>query len=575
MAMVVYKVQAGDTPMLIAKRFTGDPDRFGELIAANRWKIKVVRQGVTTFFNLRAGELLRVPLAWRTPVNVTAMVGLGDIGDCVSDSDCTDPNNPSCNLVTGECGPPATCSAPAGADDDSIITAATNCGAAYAQVAEHQITLSVIWQDALNGAAQGTKYGLAAAGAIVVVTEMIEQLGSDVAMAIIENLLLDIGINVSATIASAAGAGVALGSELGPIGAVIGIIVGIIVGILEIVFSSCNIEVTNGTTNSCSGYQAQVQDAISWLQENQNNLAGVTPVQLANQFGLFLANPVWLSANQNLLGITQPPPPSQSSDQGQIYYNLPGAFEMLNKVQLAAAAQLFVSAPGKIPFWMTIPNPGTQVPVQDPTQYQAISNQVQQWALGEVSYNTSTTQPQNIYPACPGLMVGTSTQAPFNAPSPGLYTLQMLFPALTQTQCENIFASPNGQALYTKNLNGAKEWAMTQCTDPTAGLGTGSRWNLEQQDIEPIVAEWQAANVAGSAACQLANAASTAASDVSAAVASVATNVASGAAVLGGAAAIGVAAYAVTTGVSVPAAARTAWSGVTGLVRRGVRLARL
>ena len=65
---------------------------------------------------------------------------------------------------------------------------------------------------------------------------------------------------------------------------------------------------------------------------------------------MFLANPIWLYANQSLLGITQPSPPTDPNDERTPVYVTPGAYEMLNKAQLAAASQLVTSCPGKFLF---------------------------------------------------------------------------------------------------------------------------------------------------------------------------------------------------------------------------------
>ncbi len=59
-----HTVQLDDTPATIAQRFTGDPSRMRELIAANPHKPTQSIQGVTTFQSLTAGEKLLIPASW-------------------------------------------------------------------------------------------------------------------------------------------------------------------------------------------------------------------------------------------------------------------------------------------------------------------------------------------------------------------------------------------------------------------------------------------------------------------------------------------------------------------------------
>jgi hypothetical protein len=66
--MKTYIVQATDTPMTIAHRFTGNRERYSELIAANPQKgLAAVPHGLAgppTFDSLHVGEQLNLPRAW-------------------------------------------------------------------------------------------------------------------------------------------------------------------------------------------------------------------------------------------------------------------------------------------------------------------------------------------------------------------------------------------------------------------------------------------------------------------------------------------------------------------------------
>jgi len=502
--MVTYSVQAGDSPAIIAEKFTGNPNRTGELLAANRWKLRSFRSGQETFFSLREKELLRVPPQWRA----LSRVGLGDTTQsCATDSDCTDPNNPTCEIVSGSwtgdkpgtCGPTYSCNQPADTDDQSIIESATSCGAVYAQNVEHQITASQIWAAALKGMEQGVEDVIYVEGVIIAIEAMLANgILSGTLSAIFADLidfLIGVCINLINEALATIGISAAVGADsLGPIGAIIGLVVGVIIAIFEVVFYKCTVQVTNGSSYDCNAYPQNIKNAIAWLAANANNLQGVTPKQLADRFGIFLANPIWLYNNQSVLGITQPSPPdpTDTAGPGELYF-LPGAFELLNKAQLAAASSLVAMCPGKIPVWMYQPKQSV-VPSQNLSDYQPLvdpTGMYRTWAPGVVSTNSASLT-TITYTACPNLMVGTSSQDPFDKTSSVSYMLQTVFPSLTAQQCEAIFSHANTQAVYAANIAAARQWALSQCNDPTSELGTGGRFNLEKMDYQPIVDEWKA-----------------------------------------------------------------------------------
>lgn len=57
-------VQPGDTPAILAQRFTGSAASAPELILANPGKPRQIIQGQVTFATLRAGERLKLPPSW-------------------------------------------------------------------------------------------------------------------------------------------------------------------------------------------------------------------------------------------------------------------------------------------------------------------------------------------------------------------------------------------------------------------------------------------------------------------------------------------------------------------------------
>lgn len=75
--MHTYQVKAGDTPMGIAKKFTGNALRVNELVVMNRAKKSVIRGGIPTFAHFKEGEKLLIPRTWPSK-----KLGLGDCTPC-------------------------------------------------------------------------------------------------------------------------------------------------------------------------------------------------------------------------------------------------------------------------------------------------------------------------------------------------------------------------------------------------------------------------------------------------------------------------------------------------------------
>ena len=86
-----YQVLPGDSPALIAQRFTGDPRRGIELVMANPYKRRAVFAGGrgVTFQSLRAGEMLTVPSGWTAGwlSGLPRGVGVGKLGLSLSVTD--------------------------------------------------------------------------------------------------------------------------------------------------------------------------------------------------------------------------------------------------------------------------------------------------------------------------------------------------------------------------------------------------------------------------------------------------------------------------------------------------------
>lgn len=65
----LHTVRAGETPMSIARQYTGDPRRLPELLDANTHKPTVIAGDGVTFESLEEGEQVAVPEAWQDNPN--------------------------------------------------------------------------------------------------------------------------------------------------------------------------------------------------------------------------------------------------------------------------------------------------------------------------------------------------------------------------------------------------------------------------------------------------------------------------------------------------------------------------
>ena len=441
-------------------------------------------------------------------------------------------------------------SAAIGGGDDAIINGVAQCtNALITQSPTLASQLASVWSSAEQGAAEGLSIGgtIGAAMAMNILP---------LAVLISESLAIDIIDEINIALAATAGVaisgGAAGGSAIGGVGAIIGLIVGAIIAAITLVTGGPNVTITNGRTFKCKDYASTNLANASKFFKTNPSLVGMTPLWVANQFDLFLANPVWLYENQNVIGLAQPPPPDANSGDplDLIYRQLPGAFELLNKAQLTHAAQIVAATPSQLPFYSSIPNPfpgpssgkdenGNAVPGQGaigllgaglfPDQviahYQpldaeameggALVDAAPQWMPG--SFGDSDTNP--AYAACPNLLTNdiiatgdpatggkitgqtafittlTSTGLKMLPPQ-GIYALQVLYPGLTTDQCNRMFQA--NQAAYENLLSAATAWAMQQTYPPIASqfIAANPQWNLVAADVETIQKAWSTAHMA-------------------------------------------------------------------------------
>lgn len=482
----LYVVQVGDSPMGIAQKLAGNGAFVGQLIAANPTKPTVVISGIKTFSSLIVGERLIVPSSW-------SGMRVKTYGFQVTNTACSDPNT---------------------FNDDTLISSIQQCGGAVLEAdTSFGADVSKIWAAVENSAATGASAGVSVAVGEAILVAALNSVGfaglADVISALFTYILHELLLVLTATAVTDITTGVAIGAGAGYVGAVIGAVIGAIVALISIIIGGPSIQITNGNSYKATDYvRNNLQNAANFFSTNPS-LIGMTPLWVANQFDLFLANPTWLWANQNNLGVSQPTPPNQGAGDALdlIYTSLPGAFELLNRAQLAAAMSLVSVTPSKLQFYQAVPTSGTINPNPNLIWNPVFSSTEMIWAPGDVVGGTlangATATDGRAYDSCPNLFsnniiaiinpaLGGQITGQTNISS-GICTLQIMFPSLTTVQCTKIFNNADTIAAYNKVINGAVAWALTQCQAPTvAQLGSGSVWNLEPADVQFVLSKWVA-----------------------------------------------------------------------------------
>jgi hypothetical protein len=384
-------------------------------------------------------------------------------------------------------------------DDNAIINHAASIGEDYA--ASELGKASDLWAQIEAKAAEGAGVAAGVTATVVGGIALLNALGatalSTFLTALVSQILVDVGLVAAGTVAT----GAAVGSVIPGIGTVVGLVIGAIVAAFQVIGYSCSVQITNGSRYNCGDYVKNLQAMSDWLKSG-GNVVGATPLWAANQFGLFLANPLWMYANQKQLGISQPPPPDPTSDTGKLY-ELPGAFEMLNKPQLLAATQLVTGTPSRLSTWSTVLSSAPVVPNPDQS-WNEVTVSDPSWLPGDQGYKYGSS----VYQAPPGLFQGDTKNLG------GVFPLQIVFPALTKAQCQKIFArtQPAYDDVIARATAYIQDFAANRWDhyppDPSM-LGAGSEWNLSDADIQrltgPLLATANAQDAANSANSAAAN----------------------------------------------------------------------
>ena len=424
---------------------------------------------------------------------------------------------------------------------------------------------SLIWKTALADMYQGVlDAGYVYAG-IAIFEWAFAQIGLGAFSAeigdLISGLILDIVNAILDALAAVVGTTIAaattVGSAFGPLGALVGLIIGAIIGLVQYLNPS-HLQVTgspygNGNTYSCQDYaQTNVQSAMQWIKDNPKACLGLTALAFGKQANIFIANPQWLWANQSMLvqldpkavGFNQPTPPDygQGSAIDICYSQLPGAYESLNCAQFQAACAFVGSNSSQLGLFMTVLNPTSVAPKDDPLNnpynwssvWSVATPQGMLWvpggtvsagangvvgmggevgdrdANGQSNPNKwSSRQPgysdknasnpssnggyQYIYSSCPNLLTNdivTTSAGKLRQTNiaKNIFVLQLMYPTLTVNQCLLIFQY--NRPAYTDVLTAALQWANSTCWPNSDDLGPGSKFNLCGTDVNAILNAW-------------------------------------------------------------------------------------
>ena len=427
---------------------------------------------------------------------------------------------------------------------DATIVQGAAASVAQAAASANIPAIANVWDqiesDAVNTGKEVVKDVLAVEAVVGVATVVMSTLGFTALAAILSTLITQIITILTLGIVTATATGAALGAEAGAIGVVIGAVVGAVVGVANYLTGGPKLQITNGLTFSVEDYvKRNLQNAANWVKNAQpGDFIGLTPKTFADTFELFLANPIWLFENQSQTGLSQPFPPdfNSGSPLDLAYRNVPGAFEMLNQVQLVLATSLIHSSPGRLPFFMSVQHPKGAVANkvgQDPSKYKPIppplapanapkdafgipvssgshtevffamtpgaKRTAYAWAPGTADGSGGT-----IYTGCLNMLTNESVITPKpkgiadagakitdqTAIADGAFMIQVMLPALTTDQCHQLFTS--AKPAYDATIARVDAWLKTQKTEPKPA--DFKQFNITTPDVAAAIELWQQAN---------------------------------------------------------------------------------
>jgi hypothetical protein len=363
----------------------------------------------------------------------------------------------------------------------------------------------------------------------------------------IAQLLAEEGLVTFATAATIGAAG-------GYIGELVALIVAAIIDVANLISGGPTVTITNGKVVHVKDYAGtNLQNAITWFKNATAGQAmSLTPKCVADTFGLFLANPVWLYQNQKALGIHQPLPPDYGTGSvvDTAYQQLPGAYELTNRFQFMLAASMVLTAPAQLPSFATRLSDHNAVKNtidQTITNYKPFFTMTTSvgsvnagvkdirtpaWAPGVADWSLPKRAPSSldsaagipnasgtVYTGCPNLLTNDNVITPSGqgiaataispvdgstitlpvpnkgatikgqtAPAADAFFLQHLFPALSDYQCRQLISA--SFVGYNQVMSRVRKWLVTQSTLPTAA--SLAPFNLTADDEAGAIALWHA-----------------------------------------------------------------------------------
>lgn len=296
-----HVVALGESPAIIAKKYTGDAARYPELVAANAQK---PRYG-STFRSLTAGEVLSVPRAWQR-----AGLGVAPVNYRIPTSD---------EVV------------------NSVVTSGVDwmmgqihSTGAWQTIEEAAVIVASVPADALEGYITGVSIATTATATTAAVIAPI----------------------VTAILGEAAGAAVvgtvaAVAAVIPVVGEIVAVVVGVAAALYAIFGSGgCSVS-ENGQSVDCGDYVNKVSAAAQWLQdpENATKAIAMSVSDFTAMFGIF-------DVDVPSPGV---PPPFGYNPDGSVIV-MPGGRTLLRNTQIAAATAICIAQPNLLPIWrLTMP----------------------------------------------------------------------------------------------------------------------------------------------------------------------------------------------------------------------------
>jgi hypothetical protein len=416
--------------------------------------------------------------------------------------------------------------------DKNVIDATIKWAGNALQTAKIAASLGQIWSKA---EASAPTDGSASTSGVLV--GAIGKFGMTELRSVLATLVSDVITFIAQLLAEEAvitfGTAATIGAAGGYIGELVALVVAAVTEAVNLISGGPKVQITNGNWYSAKDYAStNLGNAITWIKgATPGQLMSLTPKCAADTFGLFLANPVWLYENQKPLGIKQPPPADYGTGSllDTVYQRLPGAFELINQVQFLLAASMVLTSPQRLPFFaatLSEKNATKNAVDQTITSYKPffyvttvpgfIGTKLMTapgWAPGVADWDLPKKAQSSldrgvgipdasgpVYAGCPNLFTNDNVITPSGkgiadkgatiasqtVPATNAFILQLMFPALSTYQCQELFSATF--PLYNSTMSKVRTWLAAQNRRPTAT--SLQQFNLTDDDEKSAMALW-------------------------------------------------------------------------------------